>query len=145
MCQHRSLVSHKHASVNLWFSLRIAQQDSAAKYSSVDLISSAVTPVDLSAPQWAEHGMDYWCHLGIMHSVWGVRPNCMNDPNVSWYAFFNAMHFQSDRTYRRRARTTRQGPGPSERGCGPFWSDSSAKCESPPTWTIQDKSRNKYR
>lgn len=38
MCQQWSLVSPKHASVNLRFSFRIAQQDSSAKYSTVDLI-----------------------------------------------------------------------------------------------------------
>lgn len=32
MCQHWSLVSPKHASVNLGFSFRIAQQDSSDKY-----------------------------------------------------------------------------------------------------------------
>lgn len=45
MCQRRSPVNRKRASVNLGFSLRIAQQDRGAKYSSVDLISSAVTPI----------------------------------------------------------------------------------------------------
>lgn len=48
MCQHWSLVSPKHGSVNLGFSLQIAQQDSSAKYSTVDLISSVITPMDPS-------------------------------------------------------------------------------------------------
>lgn len=42
MCQHWSLVSPKHGRVNLGFSLRIAQQCSPAKYSTVDLISSVI-------------------------------------------------------------------------------------------------------
>ena len=38
MCQQWSLVSIKHASVNLGFSFWIAQQDRTAKYSTADLI-----------------------------------------------------------------------------------------------------------
>lgn len=53
-CEHWSLVSPKHSSVNLGFSLRIAQQDSSAKYRTVDLISSVITPMDLSTVQWVE-------------------------------------------------------------------------------------------
>lgn len=58
MCQHWSLLSPKHGRVNLGFSLRIAQQDSSAKYSTVDLISSAIMPMDLSAAFGVERMMD---------------------------------------------------------------------------------------
>lgn len=125
MCQCRSLVSCKHASVNLGFSLRIAQQDRAAKYSSIDLISSAVTPM-ASPPVLG--GRSKW---RIINATLSLLEHPSGKP-CRWFGC------KCSRTYRRRAQTPHQDQGPFQFGTGPVWSDTNAKCESPSVQTGGD-------